>query len=168
MIDVSLKRLLSFVGFVLLQVLLLNNVKFLGYVSPYLYIYFILSLPSSVSKEMTIVWGFLLGLTMDIFCASLGCNAFATTLVAFLKPYFQSFFGPNDDYDEVRPSIHSFGFEMYLQYVGYLTLIHHFVFFMVEAFTFSQILSVSLKAVCCTIFTVLLILCIQFFKNRRR
>ena len=168
MIDVTLKRILSFVVLVLVQILLLNNVKFLGFITPYLYIYFVLSLPSSVSKEMTLFWGFLLGLTIDIFCGSLGCNALATTLIAYLKPYFQSFFGPKDDYDEVKPSAATFGFEMYLQYVAYLTIIHHLVFFFVEAFTLSRFWSVLFSAFCCTLFTLLMILSLEYFKHRRR
>ena len=168
MIDITLKRLLSCVGFLLLQILLLNNIKFLGFITPYLYVYFILLLPSSVSKEMTLVWGFLLGLVLDIFCDTLGCNAFATTFVAFLKPYFQNFFGPKDDFDDMKPSIERFGFNMFVQYVAYLVLIHHLTFFLIEAFTLSVLWFALLKAVCCSVFTLLLILSFEYFKARRR
>lgn len=168
MIDITLKRLLSCVGFLLLQILLLNNIKFLGFITPYLYVYFILLLPSSVSKEMTLVWGFLLGLVLDIFCDTLGCNAFATTFVSFLKPYFQNFFGPKDDFDDMTPSIDRFGFNMFVQYVAYLVLIHHLTFFLIEAFTLSVFWFALLKAVCCSVFTLLLILSFEYFKARRR
>lgn len=168
MIDVTLKRVLSFIGFLLLQVLLLDNIKFLGFVTPYLYVYFVLRLPSSVSKEMTLLWGFLMGMAMDIFCGTLGCNAFATTFVAFLKPYFQSFFGPKDDFEDLKPSVSTFGFQMFFQYVAYLVLIHHLVFFLVEAFTFSMFWSALFRAFCCALFTLLLILCFEYFKNKRR
>lgn len=146
-----------FIGLVLLQALILNNIQFLGFINPYFYIYFILLLPSSVNRDLTLLLGFLLGLSLDVFCGSLGCHTFATTLVAYLKPYFQKVFGPREDYDVVIPSFRSFGVKEFLQYATILVFVHQFVYFFVEAFTFADILQVLMKAFCCSIFTILLI-----------
>lgn len=60
-------RILWFVGLVLLQVLILNNIHLAGYATPFLYTYFILKFPSSVSRNELLLWAFFLGLIIDIF-----------------------------------------------------------------------------------------------------
>lgn len=163
----AVRYVVSFILLVLLQVLILNNVCFLGFINPYLYIYFILLLPSSVNKDMTLFLGFLLGLSIDIFCGTLGCHAFATTLLAYLKPHFQKIFGPREDYEAVTPSFKSFGPQMFMQYAGILVLIHHFVFFLIEAFTLSHFFNTLLNTITCSIFTLLLIYIVERLSNKR-
>lgn len=167
MINETLKHIIYFFVLIFIQVLVLNNIRFLGFINPYLYVYFILFLPSSISKDMTLCLGFLLGLIIDIFSGTLGCNTFATVLLAYLKPIFQKAFGPREDYDIVFPSLHSFGMGRYIQYVFYLVFIHQLVFFYVETLSFAYFWRTLLSAVCCSIFTVLLIICIEEFKERR-
>ena len=56
-----------FVGLVLLQVLILNNVHIAGYATPFLYVYFILKFASGTSRNELMLWAFFLGLAIDIF-----------------------------------------------------------------------------------------------------
>lgn len=163
----KIKYTLMFVGLILLQTLLLNNINFLGFINPYLYIYFILTLPSSVNKDITLLLGFFLGLGIDIFCGTLGCHTFATTLTAYLKPYCQKGSGPREDYEIIQPSFRSFGSKEFMQYAFILVLIHHFSLFFVEAFTLSHFFKTFLNALCCTIFTILLIFFIEKFTLKR-
>ncbi len=153
--------LIRFVGLVLLQVLVLNNINFLGVLNPYLYIYLILMMPSSVKKDALLVWGFLLGLSVDVFCGTLGCHTFATTLLAYLKPHFQKLFGPREDYEVAQPSLRSFGVEAFLKYVVTLALLHHLAFFYIEALSLAHFWRLLWISAGCTIFTVLLIFLIQ-------
>ena len=162
-----MKYALRFVGIVLLQVLILNNIGFLGFINPYLYVYFLLILPSSVGKDATLLIGFLLGITVDIFCGTLGCHAFASTVVAYLKPYLQKLFGPREDYEAIIPSIRTFGMTPFMQYAFFLVIVHHFVFFLLEAFTFVTFFKTLLNVVCCSSFTILLIYIIERLKVRR-
>ncbi len=162
-----LKYGLMFIGLLLLQVLILNNIMFLGFINPYLYIYFILILPSSVNKDLTLLLGFALGLMVDIFCDSIGCHAFATTLLAYLKPHFQKIFGPREDYEAIIPSFRSFGSKEFLQYTTILVVIHQLAYFFVEAFTFTGFFQTLLKAVCCSILTILFIYIIEKLSYKR-
>ena len=167
MINDSFRYVMSFVGWVLLQVLLLNNIQFLGFINPYLYVYFLLCLPSSVSRDMHLLLGFLLGITIDIFSGTLGCNAFATVLLAYLKPYTQRIFGPREYNEVVIPSLYTFGTLSYFQYTFFLVFVHQIFFFFIEAFTFVFFWSTLLKAVCCCLFTVFFIFSIEYIKQRR-
>jgi rod shape-determining protein MreD len=156
-----LQYVLKFIGLVLLQVLLLNNICFLGYINPYFYIYLILTLPSSINKDVILLIGFILGLTIDIFCDTLGCHIFATTLIAYLKPYFHKLFGPRDEYEALIPSIRSFGVGDFLKYTFSMVITHHLAFFFVETLSFSHFFHTLVVALGCTLFTILLIYVVQ-------
>lgn len=61
-----LQRIEWFIGLVLLQVLVLNHMHINGYATPFFFIYFILKYNSGVSRNVLMIWAFLLGLTVDI------------------------------------------------------------------------------------------------------
>ena len=77
-----------FIGLVLLQVLILNQMHINGYATPFLYIYFILKFHSRVSRNELMVWGFVLGLVVDMFSNTPGMNAAVTTCLAFFRNTF--------------------------------------------------------------------------------
>lgn len=83
-----------FVGLILLQVLILNNVHIAGVATPFLYVYFILKFNSGTSRNELMLWGFCIGLAIDIFSNTPGMNAAATVLLAFLRPLFLRLFTP--------------------------------------------------------------------------
>ena len=56
-----------FIGLVLLQVLILNNVHIAGYATPFLYIYLILKFESDTPRNALMLWAFFLGLAVDVF-----------------------------------------------------------------------------------------------------
>ncbi len=167
MINSFFKYSLYFILYVLVQVLILNNVLFLGFINPYVYILFIITLPSTFTRDVTLLVGFLMGLAIDIFSGTPGFNAFATVLIAYIKPFFQKTFGPREEHDFLIPSFKTYGTGMFLQYAGYLVLIHHFTFFLIEAGSIAHIGNILLKTACSSIFTLLLIASLELFKFRR-
>jgi len=166
MINSFFKYSLYFVLYVLIQVLIFNNVLFLDFINPYLYILFIITLPSTFTRDATLLIGFLMGLVIDMFSGTPGFNAFATVLIAYIKPFFQKTFGPREEHDFLIPSSKTYGAAMFLQYAGYLVLIHHFTFFLIEAGSITHLGNVLIKTICSFIFTMLLIAGIEFFKFR--
>ena len=92
-----------FVGLILLQVLILNNVHIAGVATPFLYVYFILKFNSGTSRNELMVWGFCMGLAIDIFSNTPGMNAAATVLLAFLRPPHSLF---QDDGNQSFPKIY--------------------------------------------------------------
>jgi len=167
MINQVFKYSLYFALYILVQVLILNNILFFGFINPYLYILFIITLPSTATREVTLLTAFLMGLIIDMFSGTPGFNAFTTVLIAYIKPFFQKAFGPREDNDFLIPSFKTYGAGMFLQYAGYLVLIHHFTFFLIEAGSLSNFGSILIKTICSSIFTMLLIVSIETFKFRR-
>ena len=167
MINPFFKYSLYFVLYILIQVLILNNVLFFTFINPYLYILFIITLPSSVTRDVTLLIAFLMGFIIDMFSGTPGFNAFATVLIAYIKPFFQKTFGPREEHELLIPSFKTYGIGMFLQYAGYLVLIHHFMFFLIEAGSISNFGSILIKTLCSSIFTMLLIISMEIFKFRR-
>ena len=114
-----------FIGLVLLQVLILNNVHIAGYATPFLYIYLILKFESETPRNTLMLWAFFLGLTVDIFSDTPGMNAAATVALAFLRPTFLRLFVPRDAFENIVPSIKSMGIVPFLKYLVVSVFIHH-------------------------------------------
>ena len=85
MINHILRSAIYFVAFVLIQVLILNNIHFMRIATPFLYLYIILKLPVGESRSGQLFLAFLAGLLVDIFSNTPGMHAFACTLAGFCR-----------------------------------------------------------------------------------
>lgn len=65
----------SFIILVLLQVSVFNRIALFGYATPFLFLYFILKLPTTLSANWTMTLSFLMGLVIDIFSNTPGMYA---------------------------------------------------------------------------------------------
>ena len=62
---------------ILAQVLVFNHICLFGYAVAFVFIYTLIKLPISMSKEWQFTIAFLLGLVIDIFSDTLGMNTLA-------------------------------------------------------------------------------------------
>ena len=125
---------LVFVVYLMLQVLLFDNMVLFGTAFCFIYIGFILLLPLEVSTVLLITIGFFTGLSIDVFYNSLGVNAASATLVAYLRPYWLSTITPSGGYEDVHiPSLKVMGFSWFITYALPLIFLHHITLFIIEA-----------------------------------
>ena len=111
------KYLLVFVACILSQVFLLDNIQLLGFVMPYAYPLFILILPTNLSRPWLYIFGFLLGLSIDLFAATLCLHAAATTLLAFLRGPVINFATPQQQLQKTQlPILRTMGVAWTLRY----------------------------------------------------
>ncbi len=152
-----LSNSIRFVFLVLLQVFILCNVNFLGYINPYLYILFIILLPINLSQTKVLFYSFLLGLCVDFFQDSGGVHASACLVIAYLRPVILRFsFGVTYDHQTLKFRSTDFG-ERFV-YILFMVFIHHLVLFSLEIFNLDHILLILKKTLYSGIFTVLLII----------
>lgn len=145
-----------FVFLLLLQVLVLNNVLFSGYINPYLYIVFIFLYPLNTNRFPFLFLAFLLGLSIDAFSDSGGIHAFATLFIAYIRLFFiRTIFKKNEpDYLLFNLRLETFG--KVFNYTVILTLIHHFILFSFINFSFYNFPKVLTNTIYSSIFTLIL------------
>jgi rod shape-determining protein MreD len=159
-----IKHILRFLLLVGIQVLLLNNFRFNGFINPYLYILFVMMLPFAAPIPLVMLLSFVAGLTIDMFEDTMGLHASATLLIGYLRSYVLKLFSPREGYDmTAEPTLAYLGFAWYLSYSAIMVSLHHIVYFLIEAFQFTEIYQTLLRAFFSIIFTILLIFIYQMF-----
>jgi len=162
-----IKYIILFVILVLLQVLIFNKISFLGYAVPFVYIYFIMKLPVGYNRNLSTLLGFLLGLSIDIFCNTPGINAAATTFIGFFCRPVQSLFFMVDDYNGQTPGLSLLG-GSFMKFVVFITLIHHVILVSIESFSYFNIKLILLRISLSTILTIILIFAFEGFSLKKK
>lgn len=162
------KYAIIFVALVFIQVLILNNIQFSGFVNPYVYILFILLLPFTLPGYVLLGVSFLLGISVDIFSNTPGVHAGATVLLGFLRPGIAELISSREIIEKGNtPNMKQLGFASFLKYTVIAVFIHHLFLFYAEAFSFVGFFHTLLRCVLSSIFSIVIILASQFiiFKN---
>ncbi len=158
-----------FVIILLLQILVLNNITLPGVFNAYIYIYFIMTLPLSISHSALILVSFLCGLSVDVFSNSLGIHAFTCTFIGFLRPYIITLLKPSGGYNpEDKPRLYSLGFRWFVMYSIIVVFIMHFMLFLIETLSINQILLVLTKTLSSSLLAVIIIILIEYFFYKRK
>ena len=127
---------LRFIGLILLQVLVIDNIRLGFYVHPYVYVLFIFLLPFNIQKWQLLILGFFTGLTVDLFNGTPGLNAAATVFMSFIRPYVISSMTRRKDINaNDEPSLNNMGISCFIVYTLILLLAHNFILFLLEAFS---------------------------------
>jgi len=163
MITELISFFIRFLVLMAVQVVVLNNVQFSGYINPFVYIMFIMMLPVRIPKSLLLLIAFLTGLVVDMFSNTMGMHAAACVFMAYTRPSLLQLMAPRDGYEaESSPSIKQLGFTWFLIYASALTIIHHLMLFYIEVFRFSEFFSTLLRVVLSSIATVTTILISQY------
>jgi rod shape-determining protein MreD len=147
---------LFFLFLLCLQVFILNNINFLGYINPYLYIAFIFLYPLEENKFPLLFLSFILGISIDFFSDSGGIHTFSTILIAYTRLFFVRVYFRKipSDYPFFKLKSESIG--KVFNYVVTLTLIHHFIYFSFASFSFQNLSIVLLNTLYSGTFTLIL------------
>lgn len=159
-----------FVIYLVLQVVLMQNVVLFDVAFCFLYVGFLLMLPFDSGPVRLMLMGLLLGLCVDIFYNSFGIHAAASVFIMYLRPYVVSVLAPRGGYEPgMTPKLKVMGLEWFTVYSLILIFLHHLVLFFVEAGGFGMFMYTLLKVVASTVFTFVVILIIQylFYSSKR-
>jgi hypothetical protein len=163
--------LINIARFILLlaaQVVIFNNMNFLGFISPFPYILFIILYPVDGNKSGLLAAAFGLGIIMDMFCNSGGVHAASCLVLAYTRPaIFKFSFGLSYEYQTIR--INDVLTPERFSFILISVVIHHLTLFVLEVFRISNILDIFLRTIFSTVFTIILsIILIYIFKPGRR
>lgn len=166
MIRILLKYSIMFTALVLVQVLILNQVQFNGFFNPYVYILFVILLPLSTPRYAVLILGFLLGLVIDIFSNSLGVHSAATVFIAYLRPLVIRLISNREEDRNDYPGLHQNSLVWFVRYVSVMVVLHHFLLFYIEVFTFANFFNTFYRAFLSSVFSIIVIVLSQFLVFR--
>lgn len=149
---------------ILLQVIVFNRIGFYSLFNPFIYIFFILLLPLATPRSLLLVLAFITGLTVDIFSNTGGLHAFASTLIAFVRPYWIKITIPRSNYDDLSNiKLKEVEFGQFIAYSSLLLLMHHFILYLAESMAWGDLLLITGKAFTNTLISVVAIIAFRYF-----
>ena len=160
------KFILLIPAYVLLQVLVLNQILFYAYINPFLYVILIITLPLKTPKWFLLIYAFFLGFLIDLFSSSLGFHSTATILIAFLKPFISKITIPHNilgDTDKI--TLKKIGNKAYITFSILLILIHNSCLFIIEHLNFNM--AIAGKILASSIITLIIVLIAQLFHQKK-
>lgn len=165
MSELKVKYLFQFIVLILAQVMILDNILFLGYINPYLYIIFIILLPFKIKRLSLLLLSFFLGLTVDFFNDTGGIHAAACLCIAYLRPVFiRLSFGINYDLNTLKLNSAKLGAQ--LIFIFLMVFTHHLLMFSLEYFNINYSLEILTNTLYSGIFSSILIYLIIMLKSK--
>ena len=163
-----LANIFRFILLLAVQIIIFNNMNFLGYISPFPYLLFIILYPVNGNKSGLVLTSFLLGLIMDMFSNSGGIHATACLFLAYFRPsIFKFSFGLSYEYQTVK--LNDVLTPERFSFILLSVVIHHFTLFLLEAFQFSFIFDILIRTLLSTLFTIIIcIIIIYLIKPNKR
>ena len=162
--NIILKHSLRFVFFLLIQVLILNQIEIGFGIQLMIYPLFILHLPVDIGVISLLFVSFCLGLLIDAFSNTYGLHASSALVFAFLRPIIFKLFDSRDGYDVLlETNIFNLGAVWFLKTFGVLIIIHHFWFFLLEMFKFNEFGYVLQKTILSAPISFALCILLQYF-----
>ena len=161
---IHISRLLFFI---VLQIIILNNIFLFQIATPYLYILPLLLLPLTINRQVSLIIGFLIGLVIDFFEGTGGVFAASTLIIAYLRPLYLSIaFGLA--YEQMTIKFHEQSFTQKLVYASLMVITHHLFLYFIEAFSLNNIVMILEKTALSSILNIILIMIIFTFLSKNK
>ena len=149
------QNLLRLVLLLIIQAVLVSNLNLSPYLTPNIFPLFILLLPFSTPRWLLILIGFFSGLTLDVLMGTIGMNAAATLLVAYLRPFLINLITPKGTEFEQSPNIFAQGATWFLIYLSIAVVIHHSFYLLIESGTFYNLLLLLVRVIFSSLLSLL-------------
>lgn len=158
-----------FVVLLLLQIVVFDNLDFLGLCNPFVYVAFVMFVPFGTSTILLMVLAAALGLIVDVASNTPGMHMAACVLVAYVRPYVLRLIAYRSvSYKEGDiPGSRAYGTLWFARYAVLMVSIHHVALFLVEQFDSFYLLPTLLRIVLSIVASSLLIVLLENFMPAR-
>ena len=164
----NLNLLLTTILLILAQAVVFNRICLWGVAVPFVFLYPLLKLPVTISREWAITIGFVVGLIIDIFSDTPGLNALSCTLMmALRRPVIHLYVQRDEDLPNPYPSIKSLGSDTYTKYALTMSLVYCILVFTLANLSFERLGHTILTILTSTILTTIILICIDSLTRRR-
>lgn len=161
-----IENILRFIIVLFLQVLLINNLHFMGVVSPCIYILFLLALPAGMNRLWQLLLGFMTGLVLDMFSNSPGVHTASCTAIMLMRPYLISWVVAEQDRLVGTLNSTTMTWSSYIRYTAVMTVVHHTLVFMLAAFTFNAFWLTLIQIGASSLATFALLMFAEFIRSK--
>lgn len=160
-----LKYIGIFIMLLFLQVLLFDNLHWLGLMHPFIYIWAIILLPIELPRWLQMLIGAAIGMVMDLFTHAPGIHMAGCVMIAYLRPLLVA--GVVQDIDRLKGAVTSdtIGMGNWMRILAILVAVHHIIVFMLEAFTFAHFGFTLLQIILSGVFSYTLILMLEYVRK---
>ncbi len=136
----SLRDFAYMVILIALQVVIFNNINFLGYSNPYIYVLFLILFPINRNKYVYLIYAFILGLAIDFFENTGGVNALASVFVAFMRNLLMQIFFSKSNREEDEHTLSELSTGQWFIYLVVMIFVHHFMVDLFDNFTADNVM----------------------------
>lgn len=159
-----IKAILKLIALLLVQVLVFQNLHFMGICHPYVYILFLIIMPQ-LPRWAELLVGAAVGLLMDMICSSPGVHMGACVAMMFLRGILLQHFV--QDAKRVTGEIDSLeiGRTEFIRLSVCSILCHHTLIFLLEAWGTTHLLWVLLTALVSSAVTISITLCFNALRH---
>lgn len=150
--------ILLFVTLSLLQIFLLNNLVAGSFLCPLIYVAFIILMRLDAMPILMLGCSLAMGILMDVTMGMAGINTIATLLIGFLRPTLIHMVSTREELREDGiPSPERMGANLFWSYLVVMVLLHHTVFFTLEALSWGHLWRTILRILLSSGTTLLLV-----------
>ena len=137
-----------FVGLVLIQVFLIDNISLGIYFHPLIYIGFLIILPLATTPIWVLLLSALLGLVIDSMRGMGGVNVIATTATGFMRGTLLGITsGHNTSTDDSIQSLNRLTEKNLAWFIALVILLHSSIYFLLEALSLQHIFHTLLRVI---------------------
>ena len=167
--NIFIRNIIRFLGLILLQVMLFNNMNLGSYLNPSVYILFILLLPIKINRSLLLILAFATGYIMDYLGNTPGLHSAACVFMAFLRPGMINLLFRNTEFDKnEEPTPFSIGWGGFLRYSIILIPAHQILLFFMEVLSFKHFFFTLSKSLLSSLLSLFLILVLMLIFSKRR
>ena len=161
--------ILSFIALVLAQSIVFNNLILFNSAVALVFVYFIITLPITLSTNIVVSLSFVLGLSVDVFQDTPGLNAMTCTVAGFIRrPIFHLYVPRDEDFAGRRLGIATIGTAAFLKYMLTLVLLYCTLYFSIESLNFAALGQLCLRISASTLYTFIIIYAVESITLTKR
>lgn len=130
-----------FVGLLLVQFYVMDQVMFMGYINPMIYMLFIVLYPMSNKRWTLLFLSFALGIIIDTFQDTGGAHAAACVTLTYFRPFLLKLvYG--ESYIMRSVKVMQSPLDRVALIIGLSIILHHFIFYSLIIFNIVQVLEI--------------------------
>lgn len=152
---------------ILCQVLVFRHLSLAGGIVLF-FVYVMIRIPVEWNRALQILYGFVIGFILDMFCNTPGMHALACTTVMWLRIPLIHMYVVADEIKNGSPDSTKLGISVFARYAISIVLLLSILIYFIEAFTVLNFGTIFMKIATSTALTFLVVLALEMLSAKRK